>query len=147
MGMVCTDFIFALGRVTPASRAHRIQIIAHPHDLSWTSRHYYSKKAAISSPVWTLFFFFFFWRYWLDDHARKKKSIGMPSVHHLKICFWSGQNIELSSITESPLAWSKPSRVSSVVGAPSGRHSRLGPALYSIIYWIRLLHDQLGDIC
>ena len=51
MGIVDTDFIFAFGTVTRASRAHPIEHTDHPHELNWALRYYSSNEAAISSPI------------------------------------------------------------------------------------------------
>ena len=86
----------------------------------------------------------FSWRYRFDYHTRIEKSISTHLMHHVEIFFWSRQNTTLTTTIKSPLVWSKTSRSSSVVGAPSGRHSRLDPALsalHSLNDLILLLHD------
>ena len=88
--------------------------------------------------------FAFSWRCWFGYHGRIEKSITMRLVHHLEIFFWREQNSSLTTTIESPLVSSKTCRTSSVVGAPSGRHSRLGPALpalHSPNDFIFLPHD------
>jgi hypothetical protein len=71
-------------------------------------------------------------------------------MHHLEIFFSRRQSTTLNTPIESPLFSSKTGRPSSVIGAPSGRHSRLGPAFrafHSLNEWILLLHDELQNIC
>ena len=93
--------------------------------------------------------FCFSWRWWFGYHTRIEPRTDMHSVHHFKIFFWRGQNTTLNTTTESTLVSSQTCRSSSVVGAPSGRHSRLGPALsafHSLNDWIFLSHDWQDDI-
>ena len=86
----------------------------------------------------------FSWVYWFGSHLRIKQSIDMLAVHYSEIFLWKGASTTLNTTTESPLVWSKTCRTSSVVGAPSGRHSRLDPklaVLYSLDDFILLPHD------
>jgi hypothetical protein len=71
------------------------------------------------------------WRYWVEYLIQVEKNLVMHSVNQLQIFFWTGQNTTLTTTTEGVSLDSKIGRVSSVVGAPSGRHSRLDPALFT----------------
>ena len=97
---------------------------------------------------WPDSIFSFSWRYWLGYHIRIEQSIAMPSVNHLEIFFWRSLSTTLDTTTENRWISSKTCRASSVVGAPSGRHSRLGPALsalHPLNDLIFLTHDWLQE--
>jgi hypothetical protein len=99
---------------------------------------FFQRSCDIISNLNDVLIFSFSWRYWFGYHTRIEQSIAMHSVKHFKIFLWRGQTITLSTTTESPFVWSKICRTSSVVGAPSGRHSRLDPAITAL----HLLNDQ-----
>jgi hypothetical protein len=69
--------------------------------------------------------------------------------HLFRKTLLSVEGTTLNTTTESPLVSSQTCRSSSVVGAPPGRHSRLGPALSafnSLNDLILLSHDWLDGI-
>ena len=72
--------------------------------------------------------FSFSWRYWFLYYTQIGQSIAIPLVHYLGIFFWRETTITLNNTTGSSFVSSKKCISESVVGAPSGRHSRLSPA-------------------
>ena len=105
------------------------------HHINLTLLLFFQRSCDIISNLNDVPIFSFSWRYWFGYHTRIKQSIAMHPVNHFKIFLWRGQTTKLSTTTESPLVWSKICRTSSVVGAPSGRHSRLDPAI-SALHWL-----------
>ena len=87
--------------------------------------------------------------YWYSFHTWIEQSIDVYVVHFSEIFFCRGESTKLNATTESLLVWSKTCSASSVVGASSRRHSRLGPAssaLYSLDDLILSSHDWVDVI-
>jgi hypothetical protein len=126
--IVGTDCNLTISRPTHVSRVHPIQ-------------HKHHSRAKLES----LFIFFprscdiisnlnddsilFPWRSWFGYPLQIDQSPIMHSANQWQTFFWRGQNTTLTTTTECIFFDSKICKVSSVVGAPSGRHSRLDPAL------------------
>ena len=149
-GFVCSEYILTIARPTHASRAHAIQHFAHTNDLNLAQYYYSFKEAAISSPIWAMFLSFLFHKHTDSVITHESKhSIAMHSVHHLEIFSCRRQSTTLNTAMESCLVWSETCRTSSVVGAPSERHSQLGPApsaFHSLNDLILLVFDELKNI-
>jgi hypothetical protein len=129
------------------SLVHRKLIVFNKkiaHDPNWTRCFFSFKEAAISSPIWRMVpIISFSWRYRFGYHTRIEKSTSMHLMHHVLI-LWRRQNTTLTTATETSVVWSKTCRFSSVVGASSGRQSRLNPAfstLQSLNDLIIFTHD------
>ena len=112
-----------------ASKTDPVQHSNDTHELRWALCYLSFEEPALSSPVWTMFLSFHFsWIYRFGSHTWIEQSIDVHIVHYSEIFFWRGESTTLNTTTESPFALSKTCSTSSVVGAPLGRHSRLGSA-------------------
>ena len=111
-----------------ASKAHPIHHWNHTHDCDLTLSNFSFKEATyIITYLKDIPITSFVWRCRFDFLTLFERSISMNSVHCSVIFFWRGRNTTLTSTADIPLFRSRRSAPRSVVGAPSGRHSRLGP--------------------